>query len=192
MSATDGRSGDVLAPETISYGFLCRLMAQQREHPMPDPKADPTGHRAWLHVENRIGQIPRLKDLKRYANSRLKSKLTAEAMDRIREDVAATLGLDFSDVDLLSVRDVVEALYVAKAEPVTPIICSQAAVVSITDLQERGFERLTVGQMMDEWNMSRDPLEEMAKRAVEDNKIHDDYKIVTPRKQRQLWARRRP
>jgi hypothetical protein len=63
-------------------------------------------------------------------------------------------------------------------------------VPTISELKERGFERITARQMKEDWGIGFDEIEPMARRAYELDRIHDDYRIV-PSKRKQLWARRK-
>jgi hypothetical protein len=59
----------------------------------------------------------------------------------------------------------------------------------VDDLKSKGFVRLTVKRMREQWGIGVDTLEAMARRAAENGHIHADYRIVTPKRERQLWAR---
>jgi hypothetical protein len=61
--------------------------------------------------------------------------------------------------------------------------------LSPSELASRGFERITITRMKTEWTIGHDSLEDMAYRAMKDDYIYDDYTIITPKKQRELWAR---
>ena len=71
-----------------------------------------------------------------------------------------------------------ESLLAHAAKPATE---DKSNGPTIPDLIDRGFERMTVDKMKKEWDMSSDPLGEMAERAVEGRKIHADYEHHRPR-----------
>jgi hypothetical protein len=54
-------------------------------------------------------------------------------------------------------------------------------------LKAQGYERFTVRKMCERFNTSADRLDVMAKRLLEEGQLAD-YKIITPKKQPQLWA----
>jgi hypothetical protein len=61
----------------------------------------------------------------------------------------------------------------------------------VGELKERGFERITVKYMRENWDMGGDLIEVMAERAAEADHIHPDFEILRG-KQNQLWARPKP
>jgi hypothetical protein len=69
-------------------------------------------------------------------------------------------------------------------------ILAESRPLSMAELKGRGYERLTVAYMEEEWGMTRDRLDVMARKAEADGRIHPDY-VFPPGRQKTLWARRK-
>ena len=63
---------------------------------------------------------------------------------------------------------------------------------NIDELRSKGFEHITASRMHSQWQISNDPLADMARREAYDDRIHADYVIIMPGKRHQLWARVKP
>jgi hypothetical protein len=165
--------------EAIYFGLLMHGM-RQLERPCPDRRYYPGGANIWWEHRELILRIPGYEDLERYANSVLKQDLNLKAMDQIRRDAAQRLGMRFSEVDLLLVREVAEVL--------RGLVTGVGRPARKSD---DGFERITVAEMHREWGIGKDKIELMAKRAVQDDRIHADWKVIQPGKRKELWIRRK-